>query len=108
MNDYFEASGKDRLAFEKLINVAIKEGKIPPKLKCQICDKTTGRIDYHSETYTLPFKDLFQICQGCHGRWHYIDKPNNKAFIKYFIEEKRYKKLNKFMAARLKEMGYLK
>lgn len=106
MNDYNGVSGKQRLASWELTKKAMASGEIPYPAKCEICGKTAGRIDYHNETYSSPTKDLLQICQGCHMRWHKRSLAN-RSFIKYFIEEGRFKKLNKPMLATLKKEGYL-
>ncbi len=107
MNNYNGILGKERLASLELTKKAMAKGEIPYPSECRICGKTTGRMDYHNETYKSPTKDLFEICQGCHSRWHRRN-ASNKAFIKYFIEEERYKKLNNEMINTLKEEGYLK
>ena len=107
MKDYNGVSGKERLASWVLTKKAMASGEIPYPSKCQICGKTTGRIDYHSETYASPTDGLFQICQGCHMRWHNRDRFK-KSFIKFYIEDENYKKLNAEMLNVLKNEGYLK
>ncbi len=106
MRDYKEVTAKQRWASLRLTQKAIAEGSLKKPSKCAICDKTEGRIDYHNETYESPTEELFEICQGCHMRWHNRHRFRT-SFIKYFITDERYKKLNQPMIAALKKERFL-
>ncbi|MGI6423084.1 MAG: hypothetical protein ACOX0X_00490 [Candidatus Dojkabacteria bacterium] len=106
MKEYRNITAKERLESLKLTKKAIKEGIIQIPSKCQLCGKTTGRIDYHNETYKSPTENLYQICQGCHTRWHKRN-INKDSFKNFILENNRFKKLTKEMQEVLKTEGFL-
>lgn len=106
MRDYKGISAKARLKSLAITKEAMKNGIIPYPSKCELCGKTTGRIDYHSETYRSPTEGLFQICQGCHMRWHNRNRYP-ESFCKFMSEDNRYEKINKDMKESLKKEGFV-
>jgi hypothetical protein len=105
MNDYKGVTAAERIASLKITQKAIKEGIIPKPVKCQLCGKTTGRIDYHSETYKSPTEGLLQICQGCHMRWHNRNRYP-ESFCRFMSENDRFKKINQDMKDSLQSEGF--
>ncbi len=69
LGPYNGFDGAVRVLADWKIKIAIEMQLIPRPSKCSVCDKETGRIDYHAENYGRPLL-VAPICQGCHMALH--------------------------------------
>ena len=69
LGPYNGFSGEVRVLADWKIKVAIELKLISRPTRCGVCNKSTGRIDYHAEDYGRPLRDA-AICQGCHLALH--------------------------------------
>lgn len=69
LGPYNGFSGEVRVLADWKIKVAVELKLIPRPTRCSVCNKSTGRIDYHAEDYGRPLR-VAPICQGCHLSLH--------------------------------------
>lgn len=70
LGPYNDFSGDVRVLADWKVKVAIELKLIPRPTRCSVCNKSTGRIDYHAEDYSRPLR-VAPICQGCHLSLHH-------------------------------------
>lgn len=69
-----------RMKGGRIIEDAVRAGKVEPPSKCCRCGQTKGEILYHVEDYT-PDKILDNLeptCRRCHGYIHRVSRPAEK------------------------------
>jgi len=94
LRDYKCWTAAERLASLKKTKAAIAAGIIPPPTQCNRCGKTTGRIDYHRETFCSECKAhieksekiyLAELVHNC-----YSNAKQNKFYCVYLDLASRY------------------
>lgn len=102
INSYRGYSHNERLAVQRIINQAIKDGKIqsPLDLPCEICGQTKGIREWHSWEYAkeTALETIQCVCYRCHRNWHVFERgPENNsrynAAVNYFRQVKRDNKI---------------
>lgn len=97
IKSYRGYSHNERLAVQRIINKAIKDGTInsPLDLPCEICGQTRGIREWHSWDYKpeTALQTIQCVCWRCHRNWHIFERgPENKGYdraVEYFRQVKR-------------------
>lgn len=70
MREYNGFSSNERAKVGKIQLEAIRAGKFPKPMICELCGITQGQLQLHNEDYSRPFNDAHPICRSCHLALH--------------------------------------